>query len=114
MDKPVYLETKDLVVGYDNVPLLTGVNIQLHAGEIMTLIGPNGAGKSTILKSIVGYLESLGGAVYISFQEDGDDFKKLFDFYPDEVSFCQSEFIGLTEYEGREVFVKKDTRYLRS
>ena len=55
-----------------------------------------------------------GGAVYISFQEDGDDFKKLFDFYPDEVSFCQSEFIGLTEYEGREVFVKKDTRYLRS
>ena len=32
MDKPVYLETKDLVVGYDNVPLLTGVNNQLHAG----------------------------------------------------------------------------------
>ena len=32
----------------------------------MTLIGPNGAGKSTILKSIVGYLESLGGAVFIS------------------------------------------------
>ena len=54
-DRPVYLETKDLVVGYDGVPLLTDVNIQLHAGEIMTLIGPNGAGKSTILKSIVAW-----------------------------------------------------------
>ena len=65
-ERPIYLETKDLVVGYDGVPLISGVNIQLHAGEILTLIGPNGAGKSTILKSIVGYLESLDGAVYIS------------------------------------------------
>ena len=65
-ERPVYLQTKGLVVGYDGVPLLSGVDIQLHAGEIMTLIGPNGAGKSTILKSIVGYLESLGGMVFIS------------------------------------------------
>ena len=66
VETPLYLETKDLVVGYDGVPLISGVNIQLHAGEILTLIGPNGAGKSTILKSIVGYLESLDGAVFIS------------------------------------------------
>ena len=71
-ERPVYLETKDLVVGYDGVPLLSDVNIQLHAGEIMTLIGPNGAGKSTILKSIVGYLESLGGAVFISGKPAGE------------------------------------------
>ena len=66
MEKPIRLETKDLVVGYDGVPLISDVNIQLHAGEILTLIGPNGAGKSTILKSIVGYLDSLGGAVFVS------------------------------------------------
>lgn len=71
-DKPVYLETRDLVVGYDGVPLINDVNIQLHAGEILTLIGPNGAGKSTILKSIVGYLESLGGAVFISGRPVGE------------------------------------------
>jgi len=65
-ERPVYLETKDLVVGYDGTPLIKDVNIQLHAGEILTLIGPNGAGKSTILKSIVGYLDSIGGAVFIS------------------------------------------------
>ena len=65
-ERPVYLETKDLVVGYDGTPLINDVNIQLHAGEILTLIGPNGAGKSTILKSIVGYLDSIGGAVFIS------------------------------------------------
>ena len=43
MQRPVYLETKDLVVGYDRKPLISDVNIQLHAGEILTLIGPNGA-----------------------------------------------------------------------
>ena len=71
-ERPVYLETKDLVVGYDGTPLISDVNIKLHAGEILTLIGPNGAGKSTILKSIVGYLESLGGAVFISGRPVGE------------------------------------------
>ena len=71
-ERQVYLETRDLVVGYDGAPLLEDVNISLHAGEILTLIGPNGAGKSTILKSIVGYLESLGGAVYISGKPVGE------------------------------------------
>ena len=70
--RPIYLETKDLVVGYDGVPLINDVNIQLHAGQILTLIGPNGAGKSTILKSIVGYLDSLGGAVYIAGKPVGE------------------------------------------
>ena len=81
----IYLETKDLVVGYDGVPLLEGVNIQLHAGEILTLIGPNGAGKSTILKSIVGYLDSLGGAVYISGRSVGEFSAHV---YVEHVSAC--------------------------
>ena len=72
MERPVYLETCDLVVGYGGEPLINDVNIQLHAGEILTLIGPNGAGKSTILKSIAGYLASIGGAVYISGKPVGE------------------------------------------
>ncbi|MBE6473888.1 MAG: ABC transporter ATP-binding protein [Coriobacteriaceae bacterium] len=64
--RPVFLETRDLVVGYDGSPLIGHVDIELHAGEILTLIGPNGAGKSTILKSIAGHLEPIGGAVFVS------------------------------------------------
>ena len=62
----VRLEARGLVVGYDGEPLISGVDISLQPGKILTLIGPNGAGKSTILKSIAGYLEPLGGAVYLS------------------------------------------------
>jgi len=45
--------------------------------------------------------------------EDGTT-KKLFDFYPDEISFRAEEFVGKTEEEGRALFHRKDVAYLRS
>ena len=45
--------------------------------------------------------------------DDGST-KKLFSFYPDEVSFQESEFIGLTEQEAHSLFQQKDHAYLRS
>jgi len=45
--------------------------------------------------------------------EDGST-KNLFSFYPDEVSFRESEFVGLTEEEAHSLFQRKDTSYLRS
>jgi hypothetical protein len=45
--------------------------------------------------------------------EDGST-KTLFLFYTDEVSFRESEFVGLTEKEAHSLYQKKDTAYLRS
>ena len=45
--------------------------------------------------------------------EDGST-KTLFSFYPDEISFQASEFIGLTEDEARSLFHHKDVSYLKS
>jgi hypothetical protein len=45
---------------------------------------------------------------------ENDSTKTLFSFYPDEVSFRESEFIGLTEEEAHSLFQQKDTAYLRS
>jgi hypothetical protein len=45
--------------------------------------------------------------------EDGTT-KVLFSFYPDEVMFTESEFVGLTEEEAHLLFHKKDVQYLRS
>jgi iron complex transport system ATP-binding protein len=57
--------TKGLTVGYNGKPLIRDIEIEVKAGEILTLIGPNGSGKSTILKSVTRQLKILGGAVYI-------------------------------------------------
>ena len=59
------LQTEQMTVGYHGKPLVEGIDLCLHRGEIMTLIGPNGAGKSTILKSIIRQLRLLGGVVKV-------------------------------------------------
>ena len=57
--------TEHLAVGYDKMPLIKDVNLQVRPGEILTLIGPNGSGKSTILKTITRQLKQIGGTVYL-------------------------------------------------
>ena len=51
--------TEHLTVGYDKMPLIKDVNLQVRPGEILTLIGPNGSGKSTILKTITRQLKQI-------------------------------------------------------
>ena len=40
--------------------------------------------------------------------------KTLFSYYPDEISFKESEFIGLTEESARRLKFEKDKRYIQS
>ena len=67
------LSAHDLSVGYNKKVLIGGIELEIDAGEVVTLIGPNGAGKSTVLKSITRHLDLLGGTVYV----DGEDAKSL-------------------------------------
>ena len=58
------VELVDAAIGYTNhAPLLTGLNLQLRAGQRVVVTGPNGAGKTTLLKSIAGWLPPLAGTV---------------------------------------------------
>lgn len=66
-----YFETKDLSVGYDGIPLIEHIKMEVGKGEIVTLIGPNGSGKSTILKSITRHLSAICGTVWIGKNELG-------------------------------------------
>lgn len=68
-----YFSTKELVVGYDNKPLIKDIEIGVEKGEILSIIGPNGAGKSTVLKSIGKQLESIKGYMYL----DGKDMRSV-------------------------------------
>ncbi len=38
----------------------------------------------------------------------------LFEYYPDEISFVESEFIGLTIAEAESLLTRKDVKYLQS
>jgi len=49
---PALLEIAGLSAGYGEVPVLSGVDLVIRPGEIVTLVGSNGAGKTTLLRAI--------------------------------------------------------------
>jgi branched-chain amino acid transport system ATP-binding protein len=61
MAEPI-LRVRDLSVTYGKVAALSNANLQVGAGQIVTVIGPNGAGKTTMLAAIMGALPANGGA----------------------------------------------------
>ena len=62
MKEPL-LSIRDLEVSYGAVQVLFGVDIDVHAGEIVCIIGPNGAGKSTVIKAVIGLVPAQKGSV---------------------------------------------------
>jgi branched-chain amino acid transport system ATP-binding protein len=57
------LAVRDLDAGYGDLQILSAVDMDVTAGEYVTIVGPNGAGKSTIMKSIFGLTSHMGGTV---------------------------------------------------
>lgn len=57
------LTLEDISVNYGAIEALTGINLHVDQGEVVTLIGANGAGKTTTLRTITGLLEPKKGRV---------------------------------------------------
>ena len=66
------LQVTGLHAGYGRAEVLLGVNLELGAGQVVTVIGPNGAGKSTMLGALMGILPCRGKVVF-----DGRDIAGL-------------------------------------
>jgi ABC-type Mn2+/Zn2+ transport system ATPase subunit len=55
------LRARGLELGYGRTSVLSGVDLEVRAGEFWFLIGLNGSGKTTFLKAVLGLLRPRGG-----------------------------------------------------
>ena len=65
---PIY-EVRNISKSYGSVDALVGVNLKIHAGEVVGLVGDNGAGKSTLVKCLSGAHQPTSGQMFLDGQE---------------------------------------------
>ncbi|PZG02675.1 ABC transporter ATP-binding protein [Micromonospora deserti] len=63
------IRLESLTKAYGRVTALDGVDLEVRAGEMVTLVGPSGSGKSTVLRLIAGLDRPDHGRVWV----DGQD-----------------------------------------
>ena len=62
MSDPI-LTVSDLYAGYDGLPVVFGVSLEIMPGELVAVVGANGAGKTTTLRAISGLIHPLQGRI---------------------------------------------------
>ena len=71
MTEPL-LKVRGVQTFYGKIQALKGIDMDVNAGEIVTLIGSNGAGKSTLMMTICGTPRARSGSIHF----DGKDITK--------------------------------------
>ena len=72
MPDPI-LSLIDVHAGYDGVPVVFGVSLEVMPGELVAVVGANGAGKSTTMRAIAGLNNPLQGTIRF----EGRDISRL-------------------------------------
>lgn len=57
------IKIENLTVGYDKVPVLHDVDLEIYDNDFLGVIGPNGGGKTTLLKAILGLIRPMQGKI---------------------------------------------------
>ena len=69
----VIIKLKDIVKTFDKETVLSGIDLDIHDNEFITLLGPSGCGKTTTLRIIGGFETPDSGHVFF----DGEDITNL-------------------------------------
>jgi len=77
----VLVECRQVSRSFGGVRALSGLSLQLRAGELVALVGPNGSGKSTLVGLLSGALRPTSGTILVG----GRDITRL---PPHRVAHC--------------------------
>lgn len=57
------IEATEIEFSYGRKPVLRGIDLECHDGEVLGILGQNGSGKTTLLRLLAGYLRPDSGNV---------------------------------------------------
>lgn len=57
------LEVAELRSGYDGIPVLNGLSLNVREREFVGILGHNGMGKTTLLRTLIGILPATSGEI---------------------------------------------------
>ena len=85
------VELRDVSFAYDDVPVLRGISLRVHAGQTVALVGPSGGGKSTTMDLLLRFHDPQSGSILI----DGVDLRevRLADFRAHAAVVSQQPFL---------------------
>ncbi|MEI6878283.1 MAG: ABC transporter ATP-binding protein [Planctomycetota bacterium] len=77
----IRISVRDLVKKFGSQTVLTGVNLDIAAGETIVIMGGSGCGKTTLLRLLIGSHQPTSGTISLLGQDiaslDGDGFDAL-------------------------------------
>ncbi len=62
------LDIRGLSLAYGGEPVLAGVDLEVDAGQFVSLVGPSGSGKSSVLRAVLGLQQPLAGSVSLAIE----------------------------------------------
>jgi len=114
MTGPV-LSVRGLKVAYGGIQAVKGIDLEVRAGELVTLIGANGAGKTTTLKAVTGTQAWSGEVEYMGISTKGQAPYQLLTKGLTMVPEGRGVFARMSVTENLQMgaFVRKDTAGVR-
>ena len=107
------IEIRNLAKSFGSVRAVDDVDLDIHAGEFLTLLGPSGSGKTTVLRMIAGFESPDSGSITLNGVDITDlppyerDVNTVFQDY---ALFPHMDVISNIEYGLRVKGVAKDER----
>jgi ABC-2 type transport system ATP-binding protein len=92
MDSKSVITTQNLSKTF-TTPVLSNINLDIRAGEIIGYIGPNGAGKSTTIKILTGIIPDFEGSAFVlgmDIRKDIMEIKKRIGYIPENAALYET------------------------
>lgn len=85
------ITVKNFTKSFGDNEVVSGLDFEVHEGEVFAFLGANGSGKTTTIRCLLGILKETGGELLIQGQKYHPEMSELVGYLPEERGLYTSE-----------------------